>query len=52
MKYQKNEKDFNFFPIILKGFSRWDYIVNIHVLDMNALFNVHVIEYWDNPILY
>ncbi len=37
MKYQKNEKDFNFFPIILKGFSQQNYIVKIHVLDINAL---------------
>jgi hypothetical protein len=52
IKSQKNEKDFIFFPIILKGFSWWDSIIKIHVLDINALFNMHVIEYWDNSILY
>ncbi len=52
IKSQKNEKGFKFFPIFLKGFSRRDYIVKIHVLDINAIFNVHVIEYWDNSILY
>jgi hypothetical protein len=51
-KISKEWKKIIFFPVILKGFSQWDYIIKIDVLDINALFNVHVIEYWDNSILY
>jgi hypothetical protein len=40
----------NFFPTILKGLGMWDYIIKINVLDISALFNVHVIEYLNNPI--
>ncbi len=42
----------NFFVTILKGFNKWEYIVNIHVLDIGALFDMHVIGYLDNSMLY
>jgi hypothetical protein len=41
-----------FFPTILKGLGVWDYIIKIHVLDISALFDVHVIEHLDNSIFY
>jgi hypothetical protein len=41
-----------FFPTILKRLGVWDYIIKIHVLDINALFDVHVIEHLDNSIFY
>jgi len=42
----------NFFTTSLKGFSKWDYIINIHVLDIGALFDMHFIGYLDNSMLY
>jgi hypothetical protein len=39
-------------PTILKGLGVWNYKIKIHVLDISALFDVHVIEYLDNSIFY
>jgi hypothetical protein len=52
IKLWRNEEDFEIFPHNFERTCCVGLQIKIHVLDFNALFDVHVIEYLDNSIFY